>query len=814
MVTIILYLNERGDGKLDIVFNTVVMAGLLHDIGKFYQKGNTTFFDTSGRHPEVSAKFLKEFKEVFESVTDFDLLVELVTKHHENSLHFPSELLAQNASEEAKPYARMVSTADNLSSKERDEKAKEKQDYKTRPLASIFSSVKADDSIDVGTGHYKPAVFEPENCFPDCDMVKNIESRNAMFIEKLTGEFIALKKAGTKDFNTLFSIINSLFLKYLWCIPSSSLDEVPDVSLYDHLKTTCAISACLYRYHTISENMKVSSISNDSIEKFKIVLGDFSGIQKYIFEVSTTGAGGVAKRLRARSFYVNTLLEVVSHYICHSFGVPMENILISSGGKFYVLLPNIEGSDDMIERIGNEIEKVLFNESLAEISVNFAVMNLKGKDFKSFDDVLRELNERLNEKKLKKYESVLKNENGWDEESFILVDELSDKSLCTACKKAFIDKGDILCGKCSNDLKLGQALANARFVSFCKEKGDFKIFKDYYISVGRKAESGSYMVEMINSCTFPDYNHPFSIKYMANHIPVLDENSCDACDECEGIEPGQPLTFGCIAGNSTGRKLIGVLKADVDNLGFLFMEGLKRDGKTGRNTVSRITTFSRMLEMFFSGFINMMISEKYKCIYSVFSGGDDLFLLGPWDETVDMAIEISREFQRYTAFNPSFSISAAVVPEKPGYPISKCAKDAEQQLEKAKEYTNSKYNPTPKNQVSFLGECMKWDNFDFVIQQGKYIEEVVSTSVANTGQVRRLIWYNSLYKGFLKDKSTEKLKFIPMLTYDIKRNYQDKSHEKSRFKDWVLSMRKNIADNKALYYLNVIAEYGLMKIRG
>ena len=39
-----------------------------------------------------------------------------------------------------------------------------------------------------------------------------------------------------------------------------------------------------------------------------IVLGDVSGIQRYLFDVAETG-GGQARRLRARSFLVQALVE-------------------------------------------------------------------------------------------------------------------------------------------------------------------------------------------------------------------------------------------------------------------------------------------------------------------------------------------------------------------------------------------------------------------------------------------------------------------------------------------------------------------------
>ena len=44
------------------LFESVVIAALLHDIGKFYQKGQqVTLIDNAGQHPAVSEKFILSY---------------------------------------------------------------------------------------------------------------------------------------------------------------------------------------------------------------------------------------------------------------------------------------------------------------------------------------------------------------------------------------------------------------------------------------------------------------------------------------------------------------------------------------------------------------------------------------------------------------------------------------------------------------------------------------------------------------------------------------------------------------------------------
>lgn len=808
---------------MDKIYNSVVLAALLHDIGKFYQKGDCRYFSTSGKHPEVSVNFIKRFEKLFENTTDIQLLTELVEKHHEDARSFPDSMLVRNAGEKSRPFAQMISFADNISSKERGEESEDRQNYRTRPLASIFSSITLDDSIEIKPGCYKPGRFEPDNCFPDSEMMQNIVSKNSLFIEDFTNEIEILAEAQTDDFNALFTLLNTMLLKYLWCIPSSSQDRVPDVSLYDHLKTTSAIAACIYRYHEDKKDYVISHIKDRDDAIFKMVLGDFSGIQGFIFNLSSAGKGGAAKKLRARSFYVNILLEILSHYICHTFDVPLNNILISSGGKFYILLPNTANSDMLLGNIIKEMEEFLFRKSAAEISINIAVQDLSSRELEDFDRVTGKLNEKLAASKMQKFETVIKADTGWNESRFIIHDDLNNKSLCKSCGKAMVDKDtDEICERCSSDIELGQMLANAKYVYFNKDRHGMRIFKDYSINVEKElVDIKPYLAWVVNDCSFASlsqYRKPFAIKYIANHIPVFQPGRCKGCDDCKDLIQGQPIPFECLAGNSCGRSLLGIYKADVDNLGFLFRYGLKRDeSQSKKNTVSRISTFSRMLDMFFSGYVNQMIHEKYQYTYCVFSGGDDLILAGPWDKMVDMSVDINNEFKRYTSHNQYFTLSAAVVPRKPGYPVSKSAEEAEEELERAKRELNrmiyTEKDEKPKNQVSFLGESIKWEDFTSFIGQGKYLEDIILKGTANINQIRRLIKYSSMYREFLTNESIEGLRFLPMMTYDISRNYSERTTEQSRFRDWVLKMRNNITSNKELYYLNIIANYALMKTR-
>jgi CRISPR-associated protein Csm1 len=64
-------------------YRTVVLGGLLHDVGKLLQRGTFGAIDIKGKHPAISANFVSAFTDVFSQICDVSLLQILVQKHHE-----------------------------------------------------------------------------------------------------------------------------------------------------------------------------------------------------------------------------------------------------------------------------------------------------------------------------------------------------------------------------------------------------------------------------------------------------------------------------------------------------------------------------------------------------------------------------------------------------------------------------------------------------------------------------------------------------------------------------------------------------------
>jgi CRISPR-associated protein Csm1 len=102
-----------------------------------------------------------------------------------------------------------------------------------------------------------------------------------------------------------------------------------------------------------------------------IVLGDVSGIQRYLFDVAETG-GGQARRLRARSFLVQALVECAALRVLDSmnWSPPAAHFLFSGAGKFIL---RGSGDPDGIDRAFEELNRELLHESFGELRLALGI---------------------------------------------------------------------------------------------------------------------------------------------------------------------------------------------------------------------------------------------------------------------------------------------------------------------------------------------------------------------------------------------------------------------------------------------------------
>ena len=744
-------------------YRTVILAAFLHDIGKLLGRGSFEMLD-KGQHPKFSADFVNAFKQVFAQIADADLLKELVQKHHQNQRAFPPEFLVQSISDDQwRTLATLVSKADNLSSSERGEASEQYQDYKTTPLCSVIERVDTKSDGGLRLRFHPKALSQTtatdmrETLFPaefteyqSGEMNKLIQAFGSAF-----GEFVKTS-GGSVDFERLASHLSNLVYTHTWCIPSNTQEEVPDVSLYDHLKTTAAIAGCLYLYHSGTGSLDERSVAAASSPRFIIATGDLSGIQGYIFDITSSVAGGVARRLRARSLFVQLCSEVAAHRILHQLGLPLWNILMNAGGNFYLLLPNLPEATTVLAETQKEIDRWFMHNLNGELALNLAYYAFDDGGFKpgatpgsGFSRVVYEVKTRLGESKQNRFQHILQDKGSWQEHDFVVPICFQGKTACQSCHKYPAEAANGLCLNCEQEGEVGTRMPRAKYISFFRDEKTGRLpVLGYSVSVESQSPEaqGPYLVMKLNDTDLRDVAaHPSMSRYLATHVPQ---------------DGGQTRTFEDIARQADGQPLLGFLKADVDRLGELFIFGLKRETNPV-DTMSRQSALSRLLETFFTGWLESLVSTQFPNCYTVFSGGDDLFLLGPWNQMLSLAEQISADFGRFTG-NPQVTISAGIAITRRDYPVARVAEMVSHALDKSKQ--------AGRDRITIFDRTLTWREWSEVSKEWDYLRNIASDS----SRVPSAFLYNLLdfadmwqrYRG----GDILGLRYHPLLAYNITRN--------------------------------------------
>jgi CRISPR-associated protein Csm1 len=244
------------------------------------------------------------------------------------------------------------------------------------------------------------------------------------------------------------------------------------------------------------------------------------------------------------------------------------------------------------------------------------------------------------------------------------------------------------------------------------------------------------------------------------HIAIKALNFTDKPDRFKGIEA------------------LGILKADVDNLGLLFACGMRKE----RLTLSRLATMSRQMNNYFSIFLpyKLKTDERFKNIYTVFAGGDDLFLIGAWNRIIDFAGFLNDSFKEYACRNEQITISAGVTLHKPNDPVLTLAETSEHAL------MSSKSNN--KDSITIFGTTAKWTDLVELERIQNTIQSWLDSEMINNAMIFRLNELIEMRKqeeeiikiGSVYLEDMECLKWRSRLKYAIVRNIGRKFDDKQK----------------------------------
>ena len=715
-------------------------SSLLHDIGKFrqrceaikrieQQKAGLNFIEKANLPPEV-----ERFR---------DEIAKLVGSHHrekEPPVEPPKE-------GELKRLRDILIEADNLSATEREPIDAESELIISKvPLRSVFYEVKLGPETKAEERYYNVSPlreFKEEEILPLVSKDSMPETLTPQYLDSWVNfEREVNGIAKIKDIRSHFSTLYYLLMKYASFIPSAVYRSEPSISLFDHLSTTCAIAESIYR-------------SEDG-ETLILIGGDIGSIQNFIYTVTSENA---SRMLRGRSFFVQLVNIVASRYILDKLKLPDPCLIFCGGGNFTILAPYTKELKGTLKESIRDINLWLLEEVNGEVYMAVGYIEVRKNELRDYGKLLQKLWNKIEEAKLKPfmeapYEKVFE---GTFEEAG------RGKIRCKVCKKVFskdeldvegkpkyrVDDAEV-CKLCKDLEKIGSSLPNTEYlvvISFKRELDEYELSQIAYepymfakelkilvelhpdtdtLTARFKALCKSHLkgelkriqVIRLNSA---DFQAEIFLKHLECELP-LSFSFIPVANHVPRSDGGAILSFDDIVEKGGGAKYLAVLKMDVDNLGRILVEGFPEK----KRTISRYATLSRLLSWFFEGYINQFIQDELKVtpeddkekvagvkekLYVVYSGGDDLFIVGRWDAVCEFAWRFERKFKRFVCGNPYITISAGLALVEPKYPVHRLWLLADKYVRQAKHGESA-----GKNKIAMFskeeGYVVTWETLD------------------------------------------------------------------------------------------------------
>jgi CRISPR-associated protein Csm1 len=288
----------------------------------------------------------------------------------------------------------------------------------------------------------------------------------------------------------------------------------------------------------------------------------------------------------------------------------------------------------------------------------------------------------------------------------------------------------------------------------------------------------------------------FGFKFLGNSAPLAGKDCNILPKPKEPVRRGEVLEFEEIAELSSGAKYLGVLKMDIDHLGLLFSLGIEQ------TSISRMATLSSNLELFFNAWLNNIcekVTSKWdgdlldsdpkkglvtSLFYIVYSGGDDLFIIGPWNQIIELSGEIYRDFRRYTSDNPNITVSGGILFVKPAFPVQRFSLLAGEELESSKS--------RGRDRITLFNETVEWSegakSFEGLIAFGKELVEQVEDKERPLSK-SFVYFLRRLEKDFRIGTDEEDINWVPQFIYSHTRRVKKEVEERLALRSQVMEKR-------------------------
>ena len=646
-----------GGGHLNEQTLKTIFSGLLHDVGKMvYRAGENR------DHASAGYAYLKErLKDAaWQDVLDG------VRWHHAPALR------RANAAENSTAY--IVCVADNVAAAadRREIEGESTRFDRTLPLNSVFTHL---------NGEHPGLALEP--CAHDGKL--HLPGRQPPVTAAQYQALLAIFSQGLQGIELSEAWLDSLLALLESCtanVPSSTYTgESPDISLYDHLKITAAVGACISEYllDQGAADIRTRVFQNEKAfrdeQVFALYTADLSGIQKFIYTVATQGA---QKSLRSRSFFLEMLMEHYADEVLQACGLSRVNLIYSGGGHCYLLLPNTKAARASAQAVNDRMNNWLIDQFGTRLFLAQGMTPCSANELTNtpaeqtpYKAIFTRLSTAISQSKLHRYSaSQLRRLNA---ETAGL-----DGRECTVCGSTDVLLQD-RCAWCARFEALSLKIQEESCVAYvvAKETKDADLPLPGGLGLNLMEEQAAReRLQAENVVRVYTKNRAYTGMAYSSRLDL-----CDYYASNQNTE---------LARQAEGIRRLAVCRLDVDNLGHAFVAGFEKEkaanlaDKYHFVTLSRAAALSRQLSLFFKRYMREVLTQgKPLEVSVVYSGGDDVFLIGAWNHVIQAAERIHQQFTAFTGGSLTISGGIGLYGEK--YPIRLAADETAALEERAKD---------------------------------------------------------------------------------------------------------------------------------
>ena len=387
---------------------------------------------------------------------------------------------------------------------------------------------------------------------------------------------------------------------------------------------------------------------------------------------------------------MENLIDELLDYI----GMSRSNLIYSGGGHAYIITANTENIKQKIVEFELKINEWLLDEfktalflgcGYAECSAN----ELHNEPEGTYRQIFKNVSKMISQKKMKRYSAA----------QIIKLNSKGKKDgtrECRVCRRASkLLEDDDICSVCNAMIDMSQNILYEGFYIVTenpKDKAALPLpFGRYLVAYNKeellekmKQDDSSYIRAYTKNKSYTGFK-------VVKKLWVGDYTLGDSFEK--------------LAKKSEGINRIAVFRADVDNLADAFVNGFVSE-KYGEKymTISRTATFSRKMSMFFKYHINYILEngefyivdkkkedkgkkgKRNRNATIVYSGGDDVFVVGSWDDVVGFAVDLQKSLKEFSQDTLTISGGIGIYPAK--YPINNMARLTGELEDCSKKYRN------------------------------------------------------------------------------------------------------------------------------